>query len=236
MSEYVKVNGIKNLRKALERGQRNIRKAVDKAIWSTAQKAVPVIRKRVPVAFGELKSSVQAYPRGLSGNPVTSVDAPHAGAVEIGSLPHKPNFERLLAWVRLRGMQGLNPSGKSLKKRFPKALGFTTPRHAPRISSLLKSLEVRGKRGVGRHSPVDAAVQVARAISAGIEKHGTRPVWYVRESLPEIRGILNAEIQKNLRNVRSASSSGGPTMRVTDEELAGEAYSPTMRVKDSELF
>ncbi len=195
MSEYVRVNGIQNLRRALERGQRNIRKGIDEAIWKTAQKAMAPIRKRVPVAFGELRNSVQAYKRGANGNVVTAVDAPHAAAVEVGSLPHKPDFERLLAWVRLRGLQGLNPSGKSLKKRFPKNSGFTTPRQALKISSLLKSLEVRGKRGVGRHSPADAAVQVARAISDSIEKRGTPPHWFVRDSLHEIRTILDSEIK-----------------------------------------
>lgn len=203
MSHYVHVNGLKALRRALERGQRQILKGIDRAIWSTAQKAVRPIKKRTPKAFGELQNSVQAYARGSNGHPVTSVDAPHAGAVEIGSPPHKPNFERLLAWVKLRGMQGRNRGG--LRRRFPKALGPTTPFQARRVASIFKSLEVRGRAGVGRHLPIDAPTQVAQAISKGIEAHGTRPHWYVRESLPDIRDILATEVRKGLDSATKAS-------------------------------
>lgn len=229
MSAYVKVNGIRNLRKALERGQKDIRKAVSGAIWNTAKAAMKPIKRRVPVAFGELRESVQAYPRGLNGNPVTSVDAPHAGAVEVGSLPHTPNFERLLDWVRLRGIQGQIKGG--LRKKFPKSLGPTTPFHARGIGAMLNSFKI----GVDiRQSPMTssaeaALVQVATAIAKGIEKHGTRPHWFVRESLPEIQGILQTEIKKKL----AALGSGGYT-RIDDVNDSNPG--PAMRVKDSELF
>ncbi len=192
MSQYIKVNGIKNLPRALERGRKNIQKGCEAAIWKTAQKAVAPIRRRVPVAFGELQSSVEAYQRGRNGNPVTSVDAPHAGAVEIGSPPHTPNFERLLAWVRLRGLQSLGTRG-SPRKRGPSAAY-----QVPRVGAMFKALVVRSRSrygGAGRHSPIDAAETVARLISKGIEKHGTKPHWYVRESLEEIRDILEMEMK-----------------------------------------
>ncbi len=187
MGQYIKVNGIQNLKPALERGAKRIRKACDAAVWKTAQSAVRPIRRRVPVAFGELSASVQAFPRGSNGNPVTSVDAPHAGAVEIGSAPHKPNFERLLAWVKLRGLQHL---GGGPRKRGPTA-GY----QVPRVGAMFKGLVVGSSAIAGSHSPVDAAEQVARAISKGIEAHGTKPHWYVRESLGDIREILNEEMK-----------------------------------------
>ncbi len=197
-TKYIHVNGIQNLRGALERGQRQIRKDVDKAIWSTAKKAERPIRRRAPKAFGELANSVQAYQRGSNGNPVTSVDAPHAGAVEIGSPPHKPDFERLLAWVKLRGLQGRGVgfsrrTGRGLRKRFPKAWGPTTPFHARNVGSQLKALAAQNIHGDR------AAIKVAQAISKGIELHGTRPHWFVRESLGDIREILNSEIHKVLK-------------------------------------
>lgn len=194
MTEYVRVNGIKNLKRALERGAKNIRKEFDKAIWKTAQKAVVPIRKRVPVAFGELRASIHAE-RGKKNHPVTSVAAPHAAAVEIGSRPHKPDFKRLLAWVKLRGFQALNTKSNTLKKRISKTLGFTSAYQVPRIGKLIKKMEVRGKKGIGRHLPIDAAEQVAMAISRGIEQHGTRPFWFVRNSLPEIHTILKTEME-----------------------------------------
>lgn len=221
MSETIRVNGLGKLRGHLARGQKGIKAAITRAIKSTSQKAIKPIRKRVPVAFGELRDSIQAYSRGTNGSPVTVADAPHAGAVEIGSPPHKPNFERLLAWVKLRGMQGLRksartPMGKA-RMRFGHGVGPTTRSQARRVATMLKQLEVRGRKGVGRHSPADAAVQVARAISKGIEEHGTRPHWFVRQSLPEIRGILDGEIRKEL-------------------DRATENQNPAMSVKDSELF
>lgn len=183
-------------------------------------KAVKPIRKRVPVAFGELRESVQGYSEGTSGNPVTSVDAPHAAAVEIGSSPHTPNFERLLAWVKLRGMQGISGNRgrtpKALQMRFGTGEGPSTGRQVRRVRALFKQLEVRGRRGIGRHSPVNAAEQVAKAISKGIEKRGTRPYWFVRSSLPEIQSILDAEVRKQLDG---ASKKTNPTMRVKDSEL-----------------
>ncbi len=229
MTEHVRVNGLGALRRHLVRGQRGIKDAVGKAIWSTARKAVVPIRKRTPRAFGELQESIQAYSRGQNGNPVTIADAPHAGAVEIGSPPHKPNFERLLAWVRLRGMQGLNrnrtPQG-SKRMRFGHGAGPTTAKQAKRIAGMFKAKEVRGRwfgtkakgnrLNVGRHSPVDAAVQIAQAISNKIEKYGTKPHWYVRDSLSDIQQILNGEMRKQLGR---AASNTNPAMRVKDSEL-----------------
>lgn len=144
----------------------------------------------------------------IGSDPKTSVDAPHAAAVEQGSIPHTPNWEQLVAWVKLRGLQGLTPRGR-LRNRFPKSWGPTTPKQASRVALMFKKYEIRGKRGVGRHSPVNAAEQVARAISKGIEQNGTRPHWYVLNSLPEIMEILGSELKSKLDEAfREASRAG----------------------------
>ncbi len=171
-------------------------KRLDTALQKTAQQSVAPIRERTPRAFGELQESVQYYARGESGNRVVDVDAPHAGAVEKGSPPHKPDFEKLLAWVKLRGLQGLTGRGKVRGNSFRKDQGPTTARQARRVSSMLKSHEVRGRKGVGRHSPTDAPEKVAMAISRGIEKHGTKPHWFVRSALGEVRTLLAANVDK----------------------------------------
>lgn len=196
MAEHYKAKNVAELNRLIRMRVKRMHSDTDKALRSAARKSVNPIRKRAPKAFGELQNSVQDYTKGSNGNPVVAVDAPHAAAVEIGSPPHKPDFEKLLAWVRLRGLQGLNRSGKTIRKRFPRELGPTTPHQAPRVASLLKKLEVRGKRGVGRHSPSDAAVQVARAISNAIEKKGTRPHFFVRESMTEIAQIALEELKR----------------------------------------
>lgn len=193
-------NQLPGLIKARMRG---IERRVKKALEKTAVEAVPMIRKRTPKAFGDLQGSIHAET--LAEGARTVVDAPHAGAVEIGSPPHMPNMDRLLAWVKLRGAQGLTERGR-LRTRYPRmALGLTTPRQARRVAKALKALEVRAARAnkrkkrdaYGRYLPTDAAVQVAKAIADAIQKRGTRPYWYVRSSLTEIAATMG-------RRVRSA--------------------------------
>lgn len=167
-----------------------IEQAINDALGATAEGAVHPIRGRVPVAFGELRESVQAAD--IFHAPKTISDAPHAGAVEVGSRPHTPDFEALVRWVKLRGMQGIsNTSGHR-----PNHLdsGPTTASQALRVAEMIKSHEVGGS-----HLPVDAAEQVARAIAKGIEEHGTPPHWFVRSSLPEIRTILDSEVRKHIK-------------------------------------
>jgi hypothetical protein len=159
---------------------------IGRAVQKTAADAVTPIRKRAPKAFGDLQNSVHAVP---GPNPKTIVDAPHAGAVERGSPPHTPDFERLLAWVKLRGMQGLN--GTSRRD------GRTTARQATRVKDLLSHEVQRGPGGP--FSPVDSPTRVAEAIAKGIEKHGTRPYWFVRESLEDVRALLNTNVRGALK-------------------------------------
>jgi hypothetical protein len=202
---------------ALRRDERAMRRAIKAAISRTSKRAVEPIQSRVPVAFGELRDSVEAQPNGAT--PKAGVYAPHAGAVEKGSMPHTPNFEKLVAWVKLRGFQGLSGRGR-IRKRFSRSEGPTTAHQARRVASAIKSHEIRGKRGVGRHLPIDAAEQVARAISRGIEKNGTRPHWYVRSSLPDIHKILDTEIKQGFARVTAgAANRGYYNLRTSHYEL-----------------
>jgi hypothetical protein len=173
------------IKRDLERRQ----KAIVEGINRTAKDAVAPIREAAPKAFGDLRNSVHAVPGEL---PKTVVDAPHAGAVEQGSLPHTPDFERLVAWVKLRGMQALNRNG-SRRSRFAKRDGPTTPTQARRVGKMFEALQINGS------TPVDAPEAIARAISKAIEKRGTPPHWYVRNSLPEISRILDTRIRKALK-------------------------------------
>ncbi len=173
------LNGL--IAKRLER----IRKNAEKAIASTAKASVKIVQNRTPKAFGELKESVHSEPDKVV------IDAPHAAAVEVGSAPHTPNFEKLLAWVKLRGMQGLSRPG-SLKR-----MGHTTLTQATKIQAMLAAETKRGPGGM--FSPVDSAVSVARAISKGIEKEGTKPHFFVRSSLPEIGETLLKKLEAAIK-------------------------------------
>lgn len=193
-----------------------IERGVARALMLTARDAVPMIRKRAPIAFGPLRASVDDRPvlthyRGKNTGPIvharTVVDSPYAGAVERGSPPHKPNFERLLAWVKLRGMQGLTARG-NLRSRFPAKMGPTTPFHARNVAKRLKQMVVRKSRGNkrqkrdanGRYLPTDAAVRVTQAISSAIEKRGTRPHFFVRNSLIEIAATMGRRVRTAVRS------------------------------------
>ncbi len=157
------------------------------AIQRTAEAAVPIIASRVPVAFGDLKESVHATKM------KTVVDAPHAAAVEIGSMPHRPDMARLIAWVKLRGMQGLNRSGQVRSSKTPSTrfgVGPTTKGHALAIAHELKRHE-----NSNGSLDIDAPERIADRIASEIEKHGTRPHWFTRSSLPAIRKALDEEIR-----------------------------------------
>lgn len=193
-----------NLHELIEQGARDIERRVGHILEVVAKNAVPVVRRNVPVAFGELRDSIHALP---GPDPKTVVDAPHAQAVEVGSAPHTPNFAKLLAWVKLRGIQGLQG-----KRRIRKMAGVTTAKHAARVAQELRYLENGGNRRrrylkngslnplkVGRHSPIDAPEQVARAISRKIKKDGTEPRWFAQNSLPEIEKILRRQMRLHLK-------------------------------------
>lgn len=176
-----KTISLKQLPREIENLNKKIAKDVDRAVRATSRLAVKPIRKRVPVAFGELRDSVHSD---LSNGIKTVADAPHAAAVEVGSAPHTPDIAALIEWVKLRGYQGIRPARRA---------GPTTQKQAKRVAALLKREVVNNT-----FSPIDAAEKVAMAIAKGIEKHGTKPHWFVRESLADVEMILDAQIKKML--------------------------------------
>lgn len=156
---------------------KQLKDRVDAAWKATADESVPIIRRRAPRAFGDLSNSVHVVPG------KTVVDAPHAAAVEIGSLPHEPDMEKLIAWVKLRGLQGLHQRGRL------RSLGPTTPYQAMRVAEMLRREVMRGPGG--EFSPIDSPEKVAAAIAAAIRARGTKPHWFVRSSLPDIHIVLD---------------------------------------------
>lgn len=98
------------------------------------------------------------------------IDAPHAGIVEMGSRPHTPPLGPLIAWV----------------KRHRAAFG----------------IEGRGTQrdGRGRFTASPAVIAAARAIQRKIALYGTRPRYFVRNSIPALVRALGWSIAK--RNAR----------------------------------
>lgn len=177
------------LRDAVRFQLKKVQQRIDRAIENTSVEATKPIKRRAPKAFGELRDSVRALKRG---GVRTVVDAPHAASVEIGSAPHEPNFEALLKWVKLRGMQGSRFSPRQLTQRGP-----TTLEQAVRVRHMFSEEVVHGPSGA--FSPVDAPEVVARRIARGIREHGTKPHWFVKESLGDIAGILDRNVRRAVK-------------------------------------
>ena len=188
MSTVRHVKGLKELGQVLRRDMKARERRVQSAIRRTAQKGAAHVRRNVPVAFSELRDSVSA-----TGTKIVA-DAPHAAAVEVGSRPHWPPLEPLIKWVKLRGMQGL-ASDRQLS-RLP---GTTTEQQARAVNAELSRFAVaRSRRGRATALDIDAPRKVAFLIARAISRRGTKPHFYMRNSLAAILGILHIEIEAAL--------------------------------------
>jgi hypothetical protein len=181
-----RVKSLGALHPLIKRHAKQRQDRIKKAVRRAAQKGAQHVRRNVPVAFSELRDSVQAKTSG-TGHCRILADAPHAAPVETGSRPHWPPLEPLIAWVKLRGFQGLASPKK--QRRLP---GTTTIGHAQSVAGSIAGLERDGA------VPIDAAEQVARAIQVAISKRGTKPHWYMRGAVPVVTGFLDVEIRKAL--------------------------------------
>ncbi len=135
------------------------------------------LRRVVPVAFSELRDSIDPHATGVK------INAPHAAAIEVGSRPHFPPIEPLIAWVKLRGMQGLVDERSS--GRIPG--GSAAP---SAVAGMIGSMEKGGAVSV------DAPRRIAFLIARSISKRGTKPHFYARDSIPTAERLLHQQMQK----------------------------------------
>jgi hypothetical protein len=180
MATYT-VNGLGAFARIFAQHQADRERRIRNAVKKAAHAGVPIVKRAVPVAFGELRETVHAEDTKIV------VDAPHAAPVEVGSRPHMPPLAPILRWIRLRGMQGL--LSRRERGRLP---GTTTRAHAESVAAALRGMEQNGALDIS------ATVRLARAIQMAIAKHGTKPHWYARSSLPAIRAALDAFIREAL--------------------------------------
>lgn len=171
-------NGMADFKRRITADMKLRRQRLRVAVKKTARKGAQVVRQNVPVAFGELRDAIRDEPDRIV------ADAPHAAAVEAGSRPHRPPIEPLIAWVKLRGMQALNPA---------RSQGAKHGREASRwVGARLKESESGGSLDV------DAPRRVAFMIANAIAKRGTKPHRYMQGSIPAIVDILDADIRAAL--------------------------------------
>ncbi|HEY2517090.1 MAG TPA: hypothetical protein VGI39_39730 [Polyangiaceae bacterium] len=191
-----------DLARLLEEDQARLDGAVKTGMVLGAVDGARAIENNLPIAFGKLRGSlhVDAAEMSLNGPPRRGkvrvvLDAPHAAALETGSRPHTPPLGPLLAWVKLRGMQGIDAKG-NIRKPTRRAWGNTTAANAHSIAVALRQLESTFRRT----TPIDAPMKIARAIQAAIAKHGTRPHWMVRSSMPKIDARLGTRLRKAVKS------------------------------------
>lgn len=181
----IRVKGLRELERALRKDLQGKQKSWDRARKRAARRHAAFVRQNMPVAFGELRASVHAD------GTIVVADGPHAAAVERGSRPHWMPLEPLIAWVKLRGFQGL-ASTKSLS-RMP---GSTTSAHATRVAGSLQ--QHNDESGYadwgGGASDMQGPVAVAKAIQVAIALRGTKPQWYMRNSIPTAQQFLREEV------------------------------------------
>lgn len=197
----IKVKSLAELHSVIRRDLGGRQKAVKQAVSRTATQGARFVRRNVPVAHGELRNSIKA----MDGHRIVA-DAPHAAPVETGSRPHWPPLAPLIAWVKLRGMQGLTSP-----KRQARLPGTTTKLHAGTVAGAIKAHSVATGYAdwSGGATSVDAPEAVARAIQAAIAKHGTKPHWYMRGSIFAVELILDVEIRKGLDAAEAKANGGG---------------------------
>lgn len=172
------------------RNERAREKRVLKGFHTAARRGAKHVRENMPVAFGELKNAVRAVTKPYGA--AIEVDAPHAEAVEKGSRPHWPPLAPILAWVKLRGMQGLRSD-----KQLARARGTTTVSSARLVARQISDRTLTdGSDAVA----ADAPLQIARAIQATIGKYGTKPHWFMRNAEPFVLAYLQEEVDRAVQD------------------------------------
>lgn len=174
----------RRLESLIRKHNRSRRSRIKKAVKKAAQRTAKHVKQNtVPVAFRELADSIVALDSSVI------ADAPHADAVEVGSRPHVPPLGPLIAWVKLRGMQGLRQIS-----RLKKLKGPTTLQQALSVAAMFKRAEHDGAVSL------DTPEQIARAIQAAIARKGTKPHRYMMKAIPFAQEALFEEVSEAVKD------------------------------------
>ena len=188
---------------AIQRDMKARERRLQTAIRKTARQTRNYVVRNVPRAFGELADNVHADDVSPGHSDVIA-DAPHAAAVEVGSRPHVVPIEDLIAWVQLRGLQGLTRAGnvaRSSSRRLAPARIIAQQLRGKLGQSGAKAWRARMVLGSlsQRESGADpATLQVARAIQRAIATRGTKPHRYMFDSVPASLQFLDTFVKEAL--------------------------------------
>jgi len=178
---------------AIERDIKTKERKLDGVVRKTARATRNDVIRNVPRAFGELAASIHVED-GPIGKSSVVADAPHASAVEVGSRPHTPPLAPLIAWVQLRGIQGLTPGGRvrrSVPPRREAARAIAASLH-PKLGGNAGAAAWR-QRAMIQGSLADAdpaVVAIARAIQRAITLRGTKPHRFMAQGVNDAMAHL----------------------------------------------
>lgn len=152
--------------------------------YEAALLGAEVVAKAAPVDVGSLKSSIHARETGPRSAELRA-DAPHAGIVEVGSRPHWAPLQPLIDWVRRHG----------------KLFGAKRPGRVSTTPARTAAGQRRRDARIAKNADLEAEVErIARSIQRKIARVGTKPRWFMRDSLPKLRTILAILIRRRLRD------------------------------------
>ena len=164
-----------------------------------------------PKAFGFLAESIVSH-GGDPGAAEVSCESDYAEAVELGTrgAPRKaPPLDKIIAWVQLRGIQGLSAKGNLIRlPRSVKVFRNQVSRgryHARTVAAEIRN-QVGGSEGAAAwraHTMNDSGVlpatlAVARAIQMKIKNVGTKPRRFMLNSIPIAEAFLDYYVKQAL--------------------------------------
>lgn len=207
-------DNLKDCQKAIRGHMRDRRGRLRKAVRQAAIKGRNYIaRSTVPRAHEELADSIRVEHRGYGKSDIIA-DAPHAAAVENGSRPHWVPLDALIAWVQLRGLQGLTATGRVTRTRRQDVLSASeqgTTDASRRIANAIRgktggrkgAMAWRARAALGslahQELGVDPATRaIARAIQMVIAKRGTRPRKYMMRGVDPTTRYLDEFVRAAL--------------------------------------
>lgn len=207
-----------DLEGACIRGLRSGALFLERTVHAEIQQAQPY----PAIDRGELLASVDTsmVPDGA----IVSVDAPHAGVMEMGARPFRPPLAPILEWVKRKGLHAGTVNMATRGRQGPLQRGEAgVIRRIRRLRAISRSARAglnptshvaRAIRKKFAQSVQDAAAMpIARAIVRSIEKKGIAPRHYFAKAVHRAAPMIRAEIDRELAklgvgNVRSTGGGG----------------------------
>lgn len=192
---------LKGIAKRLERHDEAARIAVHQGLRSGARFGRTHLVSVTKKDRGMAKAAWKVYngPLNARGNtPAAWIEnsAPYIGVLELGARPHAVSEEGRLAifeWV-LRHFRGIETGSSRTSKNLLAVSGET----ALGSSKLAKKLIVRGS---GDARGTKLAWDITNAICWKIKRFGSKPGYFVRDSMTLLTNVAKREVERKLKEL-----------------------------------